>query len=358
MNTPPYTVRDYRPGDEAEINRLFNEIFGTQRSIEEWHWKYLRNPTGAVMIDLAEADGRLIGHYASVPSWFNYRGAEVRLSMPCDNFIHPDYRGGLRGVQKALFDHQLVFSDWHPKFGFGTPNAAHYVVGKRLLKYRDVGPMPVLFRRLSPRVALARRFPVLPGALVSAVAGVGRAVAVLATRAKMVPRSGIVTANTMRFDARVNELWARVRDRFPVACVRNQAFLNWRFSRPGVAYRIVTAERGGELAGYVVTTIRREADARIGRVVDLLADGEAAAAALIGRALLDLHAGGADYALCWMLAERPEFTVLRAWGFDVRDEAFPPVKVVSLVLDEETISAAVLAQPGNWYLTMADSDVF
>jgi len=34
-----FIIRPYQKGDEIAINNTFNQVFGTDRSIEEWYWK-------------------------------------------------------------------------------------------------------------------------------------------------------------------------------------------------------------------------------------------------------------------------------------------------------------------------------
>lgn len=355
---PSYVVRHFRDGDEVEINRLFNQVFGTNRTMEEWQWKFRRNPAGAIHVEVAEEGGKLIGHYASLPAFFTYQGTTIPVSIPCDNFVHPDYRGGFRGVQKAMHEYHTVFSDWFPKFGFGCPNAAHYAIGKRILKYKDVGEIPVLFRRMSLRLGIRSKIPGLSNSIVNSLSELARLPSKWALTARLRRVPDIRTAVVSEFDERVDALWARVHKGFNVACIRNLAFLRWRFSRPGYEYRIVTAARGEELAGYIVTSVRDEDGARIGYMVDMLSASDEASAALTARALLQLHADGADYALCWMLTDKPQSAVLHQFGFAPREPAFPPVKVVFQNGDPATISDSVLGRLENWYLTMADSDGF
>src|SRR4051812_36992230 len=64
-----FTIRAYRPGDEAPILDLFNRSFPhAPRSLEHFRWKYQRNPFGNEKISLAfDPAGALVGHYAGYP---------------------------------------------------------------------------------------------------------------------------------------------------------------------------------------------------------------------------------------------------------------------------------------------------
>lgn len=142
-------------------------------------------------------------------------------------------------------------------------------------------------------------------------------------------------------------------------CVRDRRYLGWRYKKPGAGYRIAIAEKGGELVGYAVTRVKREGAATVGYIVDMITDDTPGAdAALLSRALLELLSKKADYALCWMLADKPYFKSLRELGFARSEDAFPSVNIVYQVCDVINVLEEVLEDPKNWYLTMGDSDVF
>src|SRR5262249_17298538 len=64
LNTDDYRIRTYRPGDEVEINRLFNEIFGLSRTLQEWQNKFRsfgREPRIILVVDRAD---RIVTHYS------------------------------------------------------------------------------------------------------------------------------------------------------------------------------------------------------------------------------------------------------------------------------------------------------
>ena len=353
-----YITREYREGDEVEINRLFNEGFGASRSLEEWHWKFKRNPADVIMITLAESAGRIVGQYAEIWRHFQYLDKVVLVTMPVDNFIDPQFRGGMKGVQKAMFE----YPDRRSKgpFGFGFPNRAHYVVGKRMLAYLDAGKMPVLFRRLNWRLAARHRVPGMPSFLLKVIqlaSNIGFRIFVKVSKRR--PGSDLKTRIVSSFDERFDALWHRVKNKHMVACVRDQRFLRWRYSKPGAGYRIVIAEKGEELVGYAVTGAKHDGAAVVGYIADLITDASpGAGVALLRCSILDLLSRKVDYALCWMLPDKDVFQSLRDFGFEQREEAFPSVDIVFQLFPPRTVSEEVLSDSRNWYLTMGDSDVF
>lgn len=351
-------IREYREGDEIEINRLFNEIFGASRSLDEWRWKFSENPTNARVIAVAESGARIVGQYSDMTAFFKCPNKVELFFSPVDNFLIPRFRGGIRGVQKALFDFrdQLVW-----RFGihvcFGFPNRAAYIVGKRFLTYEDLGKMPVLFMRLNFRLAVRNRIPWMPPYLLSVVQSASNfgfriVVKALKFRAASVVKTRIVDS----FDARIDALWERVKGKHGIICVRDHRYLDWRYRKPGASYRIVIAEKGDELVGYAVTGVRHDSGAMVGHIVDLIADDSPEVlAALVRRSVLELLYRKVDYALCWMLPDKPAFRALREIGFAQNEATFPPVPIVFGSRDP-SIDKEVVGDSRNWFLTMGDSD--
>ncbi len=355
-----FLVREYREGDEAEINRLFNEVYGAARSLDEWRWKFQENPANALVIAVAESGGRIVGQYPDMTAFFRYLDRRVLCFSPVDGFILPRFRGGMRGVLKALFEFRKQSVR---RFGcpvsFGFPTKAHYTVGKRMLKYEDLGTMPVLFMRLNFRLAVRNRMPWMSPYVLSAI----RSASSFGLRAFIAARgfraaSAIRTRMADAFDARIDALWERIKGQHRILCVRDRRYLSWRYRKPGASYRVVIAEKEGELVGYAVTGVKDEAGARVGHIVDLFAqDSPDVTAALVRRAVLDLLSRKADYALCWMLPDKAAFRALREAGFARNEAAFPSVDIVFQISDPQ-VDKEVAGDLNNWFLTMGDSDVY
>lgn len=350
-----FMIREYREGDEVEINRLFNEIFCASRSLDEWHWKFIENPTNAMVTAVAESGGRIVGQYPEVTAYFQYLNQVVLFSIPVDSFVLPRFRGGMNGVLKALWD----FKKQYP-MRFGFPTKAHYVICKRPLKFRDLCKMPVLFMRLNFRLAVRNRVPWMPPYLLALI----RSVSNFGFRIYLGVRnfrtaSAIRTRIVDSFDARIDALWERVKRKHRIICVRDRRYLGWRYRKPEASYRIVIAEKGGEIVGYAVTGIKHEAGAVAGYIVDLVTDDSTGvSAALVKCSVLDLLSRNADYALCWMLPDKDGFQSLREFGFAQKEDVFPSVSIVFQIFDPQIVDEEVAGDARNWFLTMGDSDVY
>jgi hypothetical protein len=113
--------------------------------------------------------------------------------------------------------------------------------------------------------------------------------------------SGLTISEVDRFDNEVSDLFARVGPGYPIIIVRDNAYLNWRFSEyPGKAYtKLVLRDRDGLLRGYLVMrSVLKHNGIREGLIVDLLAErnDETAYRALVNEALARMRREGCDVA--------------------------------------------------------------
>ncbi|MFZ5907801.1 MAG: GNAT family N-acetyltransferase [Nitrospirota bacterium] len=355
-----YTVRVYRDGDEHAINDLFNTIFREKRSLEEWQWKFRGVPMGKVnLITVAESGGRILGQYANLPCLYKYQDKISLVGFPVDNFVSPEFRGGMKGIQKEMFEYQHEVTRINKvSFGFGFPNREAYIVGKRILKYRDIGKIRVLFKRLNWALAVKAKMPWLPSPVLGLVRFFSSMAFRLAIRLKGQDNlKGVTLRETDPRDEDFDLLWEKVKGQAGIIGVRDRKYVRWRFTRPGHHYTLSVAEKEGEMAGYLVTGIKEQDGMRIGYIVDLLSLNSGVTSALISEALCGFTAKGVDFVLVWMCSHSDAFTVLTRFGFSERDE-FPPVNLVYFIFDPGEADEAYVSDLKNWYLTMADSDAF
>jgi hypothetical protein len=347
-------IRGYQNGDEEQINLLFNLVFQSDRSLEEWRWKFQENPAGGSIITVAEEAGTIYGQYASLVIPFKFQDQTVLAAQPVDNLIHPDLRGGGK-LQFSLFARQHSLAQENDiAFGFGFPNKVAYAVGKRLLRYQDLERLPNLFRRLSWRHTLRRRLPRLPRWLVEAVGSLSSRLYRLSLTDR--EKEGIIIKEVPVFDGRVNALWEEAKKTYGVLAVRDQQHLNWRYAaKPSDRYTLLIGEKVGILAGYIVLKVKQEREGVVGLIVDLLAMEDAAVEdALIRGALRRLSRMQVDYVHCWMLREDRLYQALERCGFQDHP-AFPPVPVVFQVFSGG-IDEGFLKDPRHWHLTLGDCD--
>jgi hypothetical protein len=219
-------IRPFRDGDEVAVNEGFNRVFGLDRSLSEWRWKFPAVPEGRWIMLAEDTDGRLLAHYGAAPMRLQVGGLVVRAGQPVDVYSTPEAR------RTKVFTH--CYRAFIEAFGnqndlplmYGFPGGVHYEMGLTQLAYEALGPVGYWHR------------------------AVGRSGRV------WLPRYRVVRG----FDPdAADQLWARARVRYPVAGIRDASWLSRRFTgRPGVEYVFLTAKRRTRVVALAVVRILRE----------------------------------------------------------------------------------------------------
>lgn len=237
-----YELRSAAPSDEQELTELFACVFGKERSLEEWRWKFIASRD--LVVDHVPADslvalseqGSIVAHAGAVtlPGWFY--GQSTPFVQICDVMVHPAHRGGLgRNNLFTVLLRSLLsqIADLLPtSFRYGFPGRGPYLVGERARVYEAVEVA------LEAEIPAQRRF--------------GNP-----WRAGMLPWD----------DPRLDRLWKGVRKDIPFGLVRNADYLRWRYAESPVhRYELVGVTHLGRLRGWAVVSLESAAQ----RIVDVL----------------------------------------------------------------------------------------
>jgi len=302
-------LRPYAPGDEAAILGLFELSFGKPLAEAFWRWRFLDDPHGEPLIELAWDGDVLAAHYAVSPTTLAVEGERRPASLSMTTMTHPDYRGqGLFGQLATRLYGRLAELDHVAVFGF--PNAQSHRGFVRDLGWSDVHEIPML------------RLPVATAVALDAA------------------DTRVVNELDPSFDA----LFERCRRLRPVLGWRDAQHLAWRYlAHPVNDYTIVAAP-----TGYAVSK-------RIGDdldIVDLLVVDEDAGVmrSLLGGILAASPTAGAVN--LWMTLASPLHLELERIGF-VPSEPTTYFGVRGLAP-----TSVDLGDVRTWYYAMGDSDVF
>jgi hypothetical protein len=318
-----FTVRGYTAGDEIAINAGFNRVFGMNRALAEWQWKFREEPEGRwIMIAVDEAE-RVIGHCGAVPVRLQVGKIRVRAGQLVDSFTRPEARRGLGAARVFLRTAGSFAASFGGRDGlallFGFAGDRLVRLGTARLGYGLAPPQPVGYwvRSAHKRMELQTGHEIRPG-----------------------------------FDAEaIDDLWRRAAPRYEVAVVRDGAWLGRRFtSRPGVEYGHLSAWRQGRVCAWAVVRVQPP----VTRWVELVWDGEdpGALAALDRAITTGSLAVKLERLDMWLMGDKLAVEALRRLGWEPRKE---PDKL-SLVARSfhPDINAATL--PGRFYVTMGDWD--
>ena len=205
--------RHYRAGDEVEINDGFNQVFGLNRPLDEWTWKFPERPEGRWITLAVEPNGRVLAHYGAVAMQVQFGREHVRAGQIVDAYSRSEVRG------------TRIFSTCYERFidSFGTPDGLplmfgfpgryHYEMGLKVLKYVPIGSVPYWVRGTRWRPSLRGwGFEIRHGFSAEAA----------------------------------DDLWRRSAERYDVAAVRDSDWLARRYcGRPGVEYTHLSVWRRG-----------------------------------------------------------------------------------------------------------------
>lgn len=347
-----YAIREYHTGDEKEINDLFNIVFKQKRSLNGWYWQYRDNPAGnANLIALAEVSGRIVGQHANVPVYFRFKNETIRSAQSVDNLVHPSFRGGkiIRDTYRLSLD---LFAKEGVSFAYGFPNEIYYPFGKRMLRYKDLCPLPTMVKRLNWRLAFKKRLPGLFPFLQPVIQRLSADLCRLPVILNRSYKKKLTIERSSSLGSDMDKLWEMTKDRYGIMAIRDQRFLKWRYlDNPHNSYEIFVAQNEEPL-GYIVTKISRRGEHLVGYIVDILSTDKKIDSLLVRATLNYFISKRVDYSLCRILKEDEVYNILLDYGFREK-ETFPDTPVIYQVYNNE-MDLSFFKDPGNWHLTYGD----
>jgi len=243
-----FQLRAYQTGDEARINVGFNRVFNRRRSLDEWFWKFdprQRRSEIAVAVDQA---GEIVAQYAATAVELHVDGGLYRAGQPVDVFCLPvsEARQQRLFVKTVLFFFSRFATPSCMPILYGFPGDRALRLGRSKLGYEHYRPVRAWQRPLR---------------------GTGWA---WPTRSRGRAEARFRLCHEPEPDA-VDELWRRCATRYPVAIVRDAAWLERRFfSHPETRYRYFGLREEGMLRAWAIVRL----EGANARWVDLLWDGE------------------------------------------------------------------------------------
>jgi hypothetical protein len=327
-----WDVRSYQPGDEHQILSLFTRVFGLDRSLTHWRWKFLSNPAGHHITLAVSEDGQIIGQFAGLPVQVATPHETFLLSQGIDHMVDPACRRmGMYGTMAVHFFKTFMgpgqAAAW---YGYHVP--AVYEIEARTFGCETVHPVVALRWDLSQRETWRE----------------GTNDRWRSWRHRL--------ARVARFDDSIDRLWTRCLPEFSLAAIRNARYLNWRYADcPDVEYApIVATDRlTGRVTGMAVIRFGWF-DEPVAPLVDWLVPSrdEAVCLSLLGACHDLARARGLTSTMAWFPASTPQHRFLLSLGY--RQEATPFLMSVRGHPGESRLGYL----KGPWYYTMGDSDIY
>ena len=319
-----FDFRPYAAGDERAIIELSKLNFPTLNLTQEgWRWRYVENPAGPAVIELAWDGRRLVGHYALSLAKLTCGGEPLRAIQSMLTMTHPDYRG--RGIFAAIARSAYARAAADGiELLFGFPNRASHSGFLRKLGWHTVYEIPML------RLPLARvPLPKLEGT----VEGV-----------RIFPRT-------------VEMLWNSLSPSFPFAIAKTAEYLNWRYT----SYRYTkwvhfpSGARNHEPAGIDGVLVAKRYRAECQVVCLLCKDAGVGWDLIRAVAFYYQKVFGVQSVSLWQNPNSRLHCLLEKQGFANGD---PVMYFGGLALRPGLAMPMAWQNYANWRLEMGDNDVF
>ncbi len=327
--------RLYQPGDEGPILETFNRTFSeswdegyVDRTLEQWEWEFLGNPTGQrILLGMAD-DGRVACQYAAVPIRV-WAGKELSFFHAVDSMVHPDFRTGLRKrglfleVAERFFE---IFGGKVDDLGFGYPIRPAWRIGERFLGYRLIRSLDYLLR---------------------------------STDQDLSAPAGITVREVQRFSPELDAFEAKLRPSFACMTIKDRPCMDWRYADcPSHEYHILEAWEGDDYRGFVVLRVEGGLVPDAAMIGDsLVAEGDVDVMhALIAAAVGMARGAGCTQLMTVQNPELPQFDALSGLGFT----AVPSTQWLERKLGSRDWSSGLDQEwlAHHWQYCLGDSDLF
>jgi GNAT superfamily N-acetyltransferase len=345
-------IKQFQPSDEDALLSFLRAAYpdDLRRSERDfWRWHFLEHPhvkRDDVPIWLVKDGERIAAQLAAIPAALKIGDERERAIWIMDVYVHRDYRR--RGLARRLW--LTAGESYSRMFGLGINEQSKAVVMG--LGWIPMGHIHRYHRLLFPGDALKdiQKLGPLRDLVNLGYAPFRRRLARRSTKA-----AGIAVREVKEFDASFDSLWQRARAQWPCAAERDARYLEWQFMRqPGKRFDVLGLYLDEQLIGYVVLFFRkpeREGAPPKAAITDLCYDASASAVVideLLKAALrlaLERRAGSL---VTDVLDARVEERL--------RDFGFRRIKTTPEFIANPG-APPLMYDPGNWFLTRADSDV-
>jgi hypothetical protein len=292
-------IRDASAADAPGIRRVFQNVFGSPLSEEEWRWKFAQDPDGWRGV-VAVLDGEVVGTYLGWGALFLLDGEERLLYSAGDVATEKRIRGmgGKHSVFGMMADAFFSGVAKAVPFCYGFPGARHERVSEKIVGSRTLFPIELV-------QVPAESFRAAPSDMETG---------------DLAPEG---------HDA----LWETARRALRFAAVRDRTRVNWRFhARPARHYRMVWRRQRNEITAWAALSVWQGA----ATVVDYLGRDPQ------GADLPDLFAAAAEEArrygaatlVFWRTPGGPGRGVIERLPGERSPAGFP---MISRVFDEEAV---------------------
>ncbi|WP_077623388.1 GNAT family N-acetyltransferase [Sediminibacillus massiliensis] len=346
-------IRFYEPGDEEQINQLFQKVFNKERTLEHWDWKFKQKPlSDNPWVLVFEEDQQILGHISLWISEVYINGRVEKAGLRADTMVDPSARG--KGIYKSLNEAMISYAKEAGiayLYGFPAPKAKQLLLAHT--NAVNLGGISRYIYVLNPVALLAGKTK-LAKPMTFADGFYNK------LRAQKEPRilhEGLAIEQVTELDPGFTELAKKTAAFKPFILKRNAEYMNWRYvNHPDNQYTILAVKIEEQLQGYIVIK-KEEKTFKHGSVIsasiiDWLGTSTVPTWHILLQEAVDFLRDDVDIIQTWCMKGNEAEVALKKFGFMEKDK---PSELVVHPLED---GAAIQEDIVDWWVVQGDIDSF
>jgi len=327
-----FSFKTYEESDYYALMNLFENVFPGYMSKDLWLWKNKNNPFGNLYTLLMKDGDNLISYYSIAPKEFYIYGTKYPCVQSMDTMTDLNYRGC--GFSTLLGN--LAYEYARRKgsyFVYGFPNnVSHYLFEKKL-GWTNFGKRNLFIKNLS------QNFQPLKN------------------------HNDYLIKEVKEFDENINNFWNECKNFYPIIIKKDKNYLQWRFvEHPFVKYKkfLIYNNNTSKIISYFV--LKKFNDNKgniIGHIVDFLIGSQDKIVKkkifkIIDNYSINYFKEDCSKISFWLPDDDLKELIIITLGYHtiLMDNYFG-YKILNYTQQLDT-----LKMWKNWYITMANNDVF
>ena len=291
------TARDFILEDCARMPNLLKKVWNLTTIEDYWQWKFLKPPFETKGMVIEDRNGNIVAFSGFWLRPTKFGGKTIFPGTIVDLMADQKYRGG-RAFPILIRRLDSEICRKLTSFGFPNP-VSHKLFHRYFKKYVTFNTNIPVFVSLVNAGAQVR----LNKAIKSLLSSISCTVHKL--RFLFHCNKDILVQEVNDVGDEFDQLWDDVSGEYFWIQNRGKDFIRWRYLLdPTTKYQIWKATEGGEIVGYLVTTIRREAGRTKGFLIDWL----------VSRKREDVFLEMVNTAFCWLVNQRVD--LVETWLMD------------------------------------------
>ncbi len=297
-----------------------------------WAWKYITNPHGKSYTFLIKDKEEVISAYSVAQKSFSIFGDLYPCVQSMDTMTDLDFRGlGLSTyLAKLVYEFARIKRNY---FVYGFPNkiSRHLIFNK--LNWEFFGKKNFITKFIPKKIPTKTE------------------------------NHKYEIKKIEKFEKNFNLFWERYKSKFPIIIEKNVQYLNWRFtnhpSEKYYEYLMLDKENEEIRAFFVLKKYKEKSGDTSGHIIDFMMGSDSNSEKIdffknIENFALQKFKGDCSIISFWMPDEELRTLALNKLGYFIREKK----KFFGYKILRSAKELSILKSPNNWYITMANSDVF